>query len=96
MIKTFKEYFHHADNLPPKERAIEKTRMLLEVILVITFVLELTGLVSASILNFILAPGIVMYAILFAVKSFKEATLLSILMIVIAIFMAVSFVTRIN
>lgn len=91
MIKAFKEYFHHADLLPPKEKAIEKTRMLLEVILVITFVLEFAGVVSPAILNYILAPGLFMYACLFAMKSFKEATLLSIMMIIIAGFVAFMF-----
>lgn len=82
----FKEYFHHADNLPPKEKALEKTRMLLEIILVIMFVLELIGIVPAIIANYIIAPALAMYAIFFAVMNFKKTALLSIMMIVIAIF----------
>ncbi len=87
-----KQYFHRADNLPPKEKALEKTRMFLEVILLITFLLEVFGVFPASVLNYILAPGIVMYAIMFAMKSFKEATLLSIFMVIIAIVVAIKFI----
>lgn len=82
-MKFIKNYLKRGDDLPSNQKAKEKVTIALEIILVISLLLEIFKIVDSKIINAIFLPSIIIYIFLNLTKTLNKYKIISLILIFI-------------